>query len=74
MDLLFNVLIYCEMGEICCFGEYYFILLEILVKNVDVVLLWFYLCVEVWKNCIVGGNSLLMVIYVLCVVIDDDGK
>lgn len=33
-----------------------------------------YLCAEVWKNRIVGGNSLPTAIHALRVAIDDDGK
>ncbi len=40
--------------------------------------MWFlsrsYLCAEVWKNRIVGGNSLPTAIHALRVAIDDDGK
>ncbi|HDS9463859.1 TPA: winged helix-turn-helix domain-containing protein, partial [Escherichia coli] len=45
-----------------------------LAKNADVVLSRSYLCAEVWKNRIVGGNSLPTAIHALRVAIDDDGK
>ena len=58
MDPSLNALIHCETGETRRLGEYHFILLETLAKNADVVLSRSYLCAEVWKNRIVGGNSL----------------
>lgn len=69
-----NALIHCETGETRRLGEYHFILLETLAKNADVVLSRSYLCAEVWKNRIVGGNSLPTAIHALRVAIDDDGK
>lgn len=74
MDPSLNALIHCETGETRRLGEYHFILLETLAKNADVVLSRSYLCAEVWKNRIVGGNSLPTAIHALRVAIDDDGK
>jgi len=69
-----NALIHCETGETRRLGEYHFILLETLAKNADTVLARSYLMTEVWKNRIVGGNSLPTAIHALRVAIDDDGK
>ncbi|WP_204526779.1 winged helix-turn-helix domain-containing protein [Citrobacter cronae] len=74
MDSSLNALIHCETGEIRRLGEYHFILLETLAKNADVVLSRSYLMTAVWKNRIVGGNSLPTAIHALRVAIDDDGK
>ncbi|EFM2062992.1 CadC family transcriptional regulator [Escherichia coli] len=74
MDPSLNALIHCETGETRRLGEYHFILLETLAKNADAVLSRSYLCAEVWKNRIVGGNSLPTAIHALRVAIDDDGK
>ncbi|GAL45321.1 MULTISPECIES: transcriptional regulator [Citrobacter] len=74
MDSSLNALIHCETGEIRRLGEYHFILLETLAKNADVVLSRSYLMSAVWKNRIVGGNSLPTAIHALRVAIDDDGK
>ena len=74
MDSSLNALIHCETGEIRRLGEYHFILLETLAKNADVVLSRSYLMSAVWKNRIVGGNSLPTAVHALRVAIDDDGK
>ncbi|TGC01120.1 CadC family transcriptional regulator [Escherichia sp. E2586] len=74
MDSSLNALIHCETGETRRLGEYHFILLETLAKNAETVLSRSYLCAEVWKNRIVGGNSLPTAIHALRVAIDDDGK
>ncbi|HCL5535139.1 winged helix-turn-helix domain-containing protein [Citrobacter werkmanii] len=74
LDSSLNALIHCETGEIRRLGEYHFILLETLAKNADVVLSRSYLMSAVWKNRIVGGNSLPTAIHALRVAIDDDGK
>lgn len=74
MDSSLNALIHCETGEIRRLGEYHFILLETLAKNADVVLSRSYLMTAVWKNRIVGGNSLPTAVHALRVAIDDDGK
>ncbi|QLV04003.1 winged helix-turn-helix domain-containing protein [Escherichia marmotae] len=74
MDPSLNALIHCETGEMRRLGEYHFILLETLAKNAETVLSRSYLCAEVWKNRIVGGNSLPTAIHALRVAIDDDGK
>lgn len=74
MDASLNALIHCETGEIRRLGEYHFILLETLAKNADVVLSRSFLMTAVWKNRIVGGNSLPTAVHALRVAIDDDGK
>jgi len=74
MDSSLNALIHCETGEIRRLGEYHFILLETLAKNADVVLSRSFLMTTVWKNRIVGGNSLPTAVHALRVAIDDDGK
>ena len=74
MDSSLNALIHCETGETRRLGEYHFILLETLAKNADTVLARSFLMTEVWKNRIVGGNSLPTAIHALRVAIDDDGK
>lgn len=74
MDSSLNALIHCETGETRRLGEYHFILLETLAKNADTVLSRSFLMTEVWKNRIVGGNSLPTAIHALRVAIDDDGK
>lgn len=74
MDPSLNALIHCETGEARRLGEYHFLLLETLAKNADNVLSRTYLMAEVWKNRIVGGNSLPTAIHALRVAIDDDGK
>ena len=65
MDSSLNALIHCETGEIRRLGEYHFILLETLAKNADVVLSRSYLMSAVWKNRIVGGNSLPTAVHAL---------
>lgn len=74
MDSSLNALIHCETGETRRLGEYHFILLETLAKNADVVLSRSFLMTAVWKNRIVGGNSLPTAVHALRVAIDDDGK
>lgn len=74
MDPSLSALIHCQTGETRRLGEYHFILLETLAKNADTVLSRSFLMTEVWKNRIVGGNSLPTAIHALRVAIDDDGK
>ncbi|MBJ9329359.1 winged helix-turn-helix domain-containing protein [Citrobacter amalonaticus] len=74
MDPSQNALIHCETGEIRRLGEYHYLLLETLAKNADTVLSRSYLMTEVWKNRVVGSNSLPTAIHALRVAIDDDGK
>ncbi|UYW75112.1 winged helix-turn-helix domain-containing protein [Pseudocitrobacter faecalis] len=74
MDPSQNALIHCVTGEMRRLGEYHFLLLETLTKNADEVLSRTYLCGEVWKNRIVGGNSLPTAIHALRAAIDDDGR
>lgn len=74
MDPSQNALIHCETGEMRRLGEYHFLLLETLTTNADEVLSRTYLCGQVWKNRIVGGNSLPTAIHALRAAIDDDGR
>ena len=74
MDSSLNALIHSETGETRRLGEYHFILLETLAKNADTVLSRSFLMTEVWKNRIVGGNSMPTAIHALRMAIDDDGK
>ncbi len=75
MDPSLNALIHCETGETRRLGEYHFILLETLAKKCRCgFIAILFMCAEVWKNRIVGGNSLPTAIHALRVAIDDDGK
>ncbi|MBJ9260453.1 winged helix-turn-helix domain-containing protein [Citrobacter amalonaticus] len=74
MDPSLSALIHCETGETRRLGEYHYLLLETLAKNADTVLSRSYLMTEVWKNRVVGSNSLPTAIHALRVAIDDDGK
>lgn len=74
MDPTLNTLTHSETGEVRRLGEYHFILLETLVKNADMALSRSFLSAEVWKNRVVGANSLPTAIHALRAAIDDDGK
>lgn len=74
MDPALNTLVHSETGEVRRLGEYHFILLETLVKNADTALSRTFLSTEVWKNRVVGVNSLPTAIHALRAAIDDDGK
>lgn len=74
MDPSLNTLTHIKTGEVRRLGEYHFILLETLVKNADTVLSRSFLSAEVWKNRVVGANSLPTAIHALRAAIDDDGK
>ncbi|HFZ8994025.1 TPA: transcriptional regulator [Citrobacter freundii] len=74
MEPSLNTLTHCETGEIRRLGEYHFILLETLANNADTVLSRSFLISEVWKNRVVGANSLPTAIHALRAAIDDDGK
>lgn len=74
MDSSLNALIHSSTGEVRRLGEYHFILLETLVKHADMVLSRSFLMSEVWKNRVVGGNSLPTAIHALRTAIDDNGK
>ena len=74
MDSSLNALIHSSTGEVRRLGEYHFILLETLVKHADSVLSRSFLMSEVWKNRVVGGNSLPTAIHALRTAIDDNGK
>ncbi|MFH0475896.1 transcriptional regulator [Kluyvera ascorbata] len=74
MDSSLNALIHASTGEVRRLGEYHFILLETLVNHADTVLSRSFLMSEVWKNRVVGGNSLPTAIHALRTAIDDNGK
>lgn len=69
-----NALIHCETGEIQRLGEFQFILLETLIHHAGEVLPRAWLINEVWKNRVVGNNSLPTAIYALRVALGDDGR
>lgn len=69
-----NGLSHIDSGEIRRLGEYHFILLELLVANPDVVLTREYLMSTVWKNRVVGSNSLPTAIHALRIALGDEGK
>lgn len=69
-----SALIHSETGEICRLGEFHFILLETLIANSDRVLSRNFLINEVWKNRVVGNNSLPTAIHALRLALGDDGK
>lgn len=69
-----NALVHCETGEIQRLGEFHFILLDTLASHAGEVLTRNFLINEVWKNRVVGNNSLPTAIYALRVALGDDGK
>lgn len=69
-----NALVHCETGEIQRLGEFHFILLDTLASHAGEVLTRHFLINEVWKNRVVGNNSLPTAIYALRVALGDDGK
>lgn len=69
-----NALIHIETGEVQRLGEFHFILLETLVQHAGEVLPRTMLINEVWKNRVVGNNSLPTAIYALRVALGDDGR
>lgn len=74
LDPSLNALVHVETGEIQRLGEFHYILLEILIKHAGEVLPRTMLINEVWKNRVVGNNSLPTAIYALRVALGDDGK
>lgn len=69
-----NALVHVETGEVQRLGEFHFILLETLVKHAGEVVPRATLINEVWKNRVVGNNSLPTAIYALRVALGDDGR
>lgn len=69
-----SALIHSETGEVYRLGEFHFILLETLIANADQVLSRSFLINEVWKNRVVGNNSLPTAIHALRLALGDDGK
>jgi DNA-binding winged helix-turn-helix (wHTH) protein len=69
-----NGLVHRETGEIRRLGEFHFIMLETLVNHAGEVVSRDFLMSEVWKNRVVGNNSLLTAVYALRVALGDDGR
>ncbi|MCT4704627.1 transcriptional regulator [Enterobacteriaceae bacterium H16N7] len=69
-----NALVHVETGEVQRLGEFHYILLETLVQHAGDVLSRNFLINEVWKNRVVGNNSLPTAIYALRIALGDDGK
>lgn len=69
-----NALIHVETGEVRRLGEYHFTLLITFISHANNVLTRQYLMSEVWKNRVVGANSLPTAIHALRVALDDNGK
>lgn len=61
-------------GETLRLGEFHFLLLEILITYPDTVLSREFLIAEVWKNRVVGSNSLPTAIHALRLALGDDSK
>ncbi|XUA18266.1 winged helix-turn-helix domain-containing protein [Citrobacter sp. OP27] len=61
-------------GETLRLGEFHFLLLEILITHPDTVLSREFLIAEVWKNRVVGSNSLPTAIHALRLALGDDSK
>lgn len=74
LDPSLNALIHTETGEIQRLGEFHYILLETLVNHAGEVLSRNFLINEVWKNRVVGNNSLPTAIYALRAALGDDGR
>jgi len=69
-----NALVHTQTGEVQRLGEFHYILLETLVNHAGEVLSRSTLINEVWKNRVVGSNSLPTAIYALRVALGDDGR
>ncbi len=74
LDPSLNALVHTETGEIQRLGEFHYILLETLVTHAGEVLSRNYLINAVWKNRVVGNNSLPTAIYALRAALGDDGR
>ncbi len=74
LDPSLNALVHTETGEIQRLGEFHYILLETLVNHAGEVLSRNFLINTVWKNRVVGNNSLPTAIYALRAALGDDGR
>jgi len=74
LDSSLNALVHVETGEIQRLGEFHYILLETLVSHAGDVLSRNFLINTVWKNRVVGNNSLPTAIYALRAALGDDGR
>ncbi|WP_313488326.1 winged helix-turn-helix domain-containing protein [Pseudescherichia sp.] len=74
LDPSLNALVHTETGEIQRLGEFHYILLETLVSHPGEVLSRNFLINAVWKNRVVGNNSLPTAIYALRAALGDDGR
>lgn len=74
LDPSLNALVHPETGEIQRLGEFHYILLETLVNHPGEVLSRNFLINAVWKNRVVGNNSLPTAIYALRAALGDDGR
>lgn len=63
-----------ETGETLRLGEFHSLLLEIFISYPDTVLSREFLIAEVWKNRVVGSNSLPTAIHALRLALGDDSK
>lgn len=61
-------------GETLRLGEFHSLLLEVFISYPDTVLSREFLIAEVWKNRVVGSNSLPTAIHALRLALGDDGK
>ena len=69
-----NGLVHRDTGEIRRLGEFHFLMLETLINHAGEVVSRDVLMSEVWKNRVVGNNSLLTAVYALRVALGDDGR
>ncbi|GAL58729.1 winged helix-turn-helix domain-containing protein [Pseudescherichia vulneris] len=74
LDPSLNALVHTETGEVQRLGEFHYILLETLINHAGEVLSRNFLINAVWKNRVVGNNSLPTAIYALRAALGDDGR
>ena len=74
LDPSLNALVHTDTGEIQRLGEFHYILLETLINHAGEVLSRNFLINAVWKNRVVGNNSLPTAIYALRAALGDDGR
>ncbi len=74
MDSSQNAIIHNQTGEVRRLGEFHYQLLVTFIKHADKVLTRAELTAEVWKNRVVGTNSLPTAIHALRIALGDDGK
>lgn len=74
LDASLSALVHIETGEVQRLGEFHYILLETLVDHAGEVLSRNFLINTVWKNRVVGNNSLPTAIYALRAALGDDGR